>query len=397
MNNYHLNSSIKAKKLKLVSLIKTTIFTLSLILAFPLSAATYKVTFTGRWNASHIVSGSLPDDAHLTTLIGATHQSGKPLWSPSTLASLGIKNVAEQGDISQLMNEINSAITVGTAHSQILSDSISNFPESNSTTFEVPSSHSSISFVSMIAPSSDWFIGVYDVSLKQNGNWMQTLSIDLTPWDAGTKEGDDLDFGLSASNPQQLISKITGFPFIGSPIIANLTFERIDSEPPVNNVSAVCEMGVDPQVIKPNEGTALWWWTQNAISGSIDNGISQPTTAQNWVWIYPSEATTFKMNVTAADGSVSSCETTLRVENATSSEPADCALGTDPEIIQAGEGTALWWWTQNASSASINGFNNIQLSQNYIWLYPTQTTTYKITAMNNDGLVTECETTLIVQ
>jgi hypothetical protein len=313
------------------------------------------------------------------------------------MASVGIQNVAEQGDTSQLMNEISSAITAGTAQGQIVTDSISTFPESNSTTFEIPDSHSSVSFVSMIAPSSDWFVGVHDVSLKQNGNWVQTLSIDLTPWDAGTKDGNDLDFGLSASSPQQLISKITGFPFIGSPVIANLTFERIDSEPPVNSDPAICEMGTDPQVIKQTEGTALWWWTQDAVSGSIDNGIGQLSTTQNWVWIYPSETTTFTMNVTAADGTVSMCETTLVVEGTTSSEPADCALGTDPEIIQAGEGTALWWWTQNASSASINGVNNIQLPQDYIWLYPTQTTTYKITAMNINGVATECETTLIVQ
>ena len=179
--------------------IKTSIFTILMILSVPLNAATYKLTFTGVWNGSHNQSNSLPDNSHLTTLVGATHQSGQPLWMPNTLASLGVKNVAEQGNTSEIMNEINAAILSGTAHSEIITDALFTFPSSSSVTFEVFDSHSHVSLVSMIAPSPDWFVGVYDVSLKQDGNWVETLSIDLTPWDAGTKEGADFDFGFPAT------------------------------------------------------------------------------------------------------------------------------------------------------------------------------------------------------
>ncbi len=378
--------------------IKTSIFTMLMILSVPLSAATYKLTFTGVWNGSHIQSNSLPDNSHLTTLVGATHQSGQPLWMPNTLASLGVQNVAEQGNTSEIMNEINAAILSGTAHSEIITDALFTFPSSSSVTFEVFDSHSHVSLVSMIAPSPDWFVGVYDVSLKQDGNWVETLSIDLTPWDAGTKEGDDFDFGFPATNPHELISKISGTPFVGSPVIGNLTFERIDSEPPVNNEPAICETGVDPQVIKLNEGTALWWWSDNAISGSMDNGIGQITVPSDWVWIYPTETTTFTMNVTAPNGTKSLCETTLIVEGEANPEPPLCTIGSDPEVINAGEGTALWWWTRDAASASVdNGIGDVTLPSNYNWIYPSQTTTYTINTMGADGSSITCNTTVIVR
>lgn len=87
----------------------TTLFGISI----PLNAATYNVTLSGLWDDSH-VQNSLPGGAHFTTLIGATHQPGQPLWSPGTLASEGIENVAETGDISALETEIDAAIAAGT-------------------------------------------------------------------------------------------------------------------------------------------------------------------------------------------------------------------------------------------------------------------------------------------
>lgn len=399
IKNWRENSQAVKKQIKSISAtVKASIFTFLIILSVPLNAATYKLTFTGLWNGSHNQSNSLPDNAHLTVLVGATHQPGQPLWKPNTLASLGVQNVAEQGNTNAIMDEINTAIMSGTAHSEIVTDSLSPLPTSNSVTFEIFDSHSNVSLVSMIAPSPDWFVGVYDVSLKQNGNWVETLSIDLVPWDAGTKEGAEFDFGFPATNPHELIAKIIGSPFVGSPVIANLTFERVDTEPPVNNEPAICETGLDPQVINLNEGTALWWWSDNAISGSMNNGIGQLTVPSDWVWIYPTETTTFKMNVTAPNGTKYLCETTLIVEDAVNPEPPLCTIGSDPEIIRAGEGTALWWWTRDAASASVdNGIGDVALPSNYNWIYPSQTTTYTINTLGADGSSVTCNTTVIVR
>ncbi|MEE9356300.1 MAG: spondin domain-containing protein [Methylococcaceae bacterium] len=400
IKNWRVNSQAVKKQINSISVaVKASIFTFLIILSVPLNAATYKLTFTSFWNGSHNQSNSLPENAHLTVLVGATHQSGQPLWKPNTLASLGVQNVAEQGNTSAIMDEINTAIMSGTAHSEIIADSLSPLPSSSSVTFEVFDSHSNVSFVSMVAPSPDWFIGISDISLKQSGNWVDTLSIDLAPWDAGTKEGADFDFGFVATNPHELISKIIGTPFIGSPVLANLTFERIDSEPPVNNEPVICEIGVDPQVISPNEGTVLWWYTQGGNNLPVlNNGIGQVNEYEGYEWVYPTETTTYKMSVNGRGGQAT-CETTIVVEGATDPVPPLCALGADPQTIRAGDDVPLWWWFQDSViTANIdNQIGSVGDFQGYQWVQPTETTTYTMTVENGGGTTGTCETTIEVE
>ena len=48
----------------------------------------------------------------------------------------------------------------------------------------------------MIAPSSDWFIGLNSFDLQNgSGEWITSASIDLNSYDAGTESGSD--FALS--------------------------------------------------------------------------------------------------------------------------------------------------------------------------------------------------------
>lgn len=47
-----------------------------------------------------------------------------------------------------------------------------------------------MSFVSMIDPSPDWFVGVSRLELcLENGSWVESKVLDLFPWDAGTDSG----------------------------------------------------------------------------------------------------------------------------------------------------------------------------------------------------------------
>lgn len=79
----------------------------------------------------------------------------------------------------------------------------------------------------MVAPSPDWFIGIYDVSLKNGATWVDSLSLDLVPWDVGTEDGTDFSLDNLPTDPQQPITAINGAPFEGSPVIGNLTFELV--------------------------------------------------------------------------------------------------------------------------------------------------------------------------
>ncbi|MEE9336790.1 MAG: ELWxxDGT repeat protein, partial [Methylococcaceae bacterium] len=62
-------------------------------------------------------------------------------------------------------------------------------------------------------------------------------------------------------------------------------------------IPPICETGFDPQTIKKGEGTALWWWSQNAVAGSINKGIGETTIPSDYKWIHPTETTAYTMTV----------------------------------------------------------------------------------------------------
>ncbi len=157
----------------------------------------------------------------------------------------------------------------------------------------------------------------------------------------------------------------------------------------------VCEMGLDPQTINAGQGTALWWWSDSVVSASVNNGIGSVNTPSAFNWIYPTETTTYTMTATGADHSTTTCETTVIVDNSANTRPPICEMGADPQNIELGQGTALWWWSDNVISAKVdNGIGSINVPSDYTWFYPTETTTYKLIGKSEDGTETTCETTI---
>ncbi len=173
---------------------------------------------------------------------------------------------------------------------------------------------------------------------------------------------------------------------------------KINSIAVIPNPSAeppVCDAGADPQKIKQGEGTALWWWTDKALAASIDNDIGFVTIPTDYSWIYPAETTTYTMTTLSENGTQTSCSTTVIVEG--QAAPI-CEMGADPQVINAGEGTALWWWSNSASSASIdNNIGTVTVPTDFTWFYPAQTTTYTMKAVGANGETTQCNTTITVQ
>lgn len=64
--------------------------------------------------------------------------------------------------------------------------------------FRVDSDHHLVSFVSMISPSPDWFVGISALELCQSDcSWLENKIIELYPWDAGTDKGTTYDVNIS--------------------------------------------------------------------------------------------------------------------------------------------------------------------------------------------------------
>lgn len=190
----------------------------------------YKVTFTGTWSgASHPTD--YPSNAHFSPIIGLSHNASTKLFTVGSAASEGIKNMAETGGTSPLDDEINAVIAAGNALDLAKDDG----PTDSGTTTEtfevvVNEKNAYVTFVTMIAPSPDWFIGVNSVNLMENGELVASKTVDASTYDAGTDDG--ANFTSDDSESRGVISMITGAPLgDGTSVkpLGTFTFEKLSN------------------------------------------------------------------------------------------------------------------------------------------------------------------------
>ena len=191
-----------------------------------LTEVTYRVRFDASWSAdTH--PDQFPTNAHFSGLVGAAHAGGTIIWQPGDTASPGIEQMAETGGKTLLRQEIDNLILLGQASSHIDGGGISSSPGSVVTAFVAHASHPFVTLVSMIAPSPDWFVGVNGLSLMQNGQWVDSLTVHLTAWDAGTDSGGSYTSANSDTQPRSPVAALTTPPFLVGgqvPSLGSFTF-----------------------------------------------------------------------------------------------------------------------------------------------------------------------------
>ncbi|MFD0989509.1 spondin domain-containing protein [Mariniflexile jejuense] len=203
----------------------TLLFIISLAFSsktFAQSTASYSISLTTIWNeANHT---SIPANAHWSSLVGATHNTENEFFelgvvSPNTN---GIKDVAELGNNTNFMNEVNTAISLNKADKWLSTGGIGNaIGTFTINDVQVNENFPLITLVSMVAPSPDWFIAVNSVTLRSGNNsvnngWKDTFTLDVFAYDSGTDDGTDYTSLNAVSNPRIGVYKITGFPINGN-------------------------------------------------------------------------------------------------------------------------------------------------------------------------------------
>ena len=156
------------------------------------ATATYRITFNARWtSASH--PGTTPNDAHFSNPVLAVHSVPGAMFGLGAPTSPGVKDVAEFGRTSTLLAELRSNAAV----SQAVVGAGVPAPAIASRSFEITATQDAdmVSLVTMLAPSSDWFVGLRNFDLF-NGVWMQSTTVDAGNYDAGTSGGDN--FGVTS-------------------------------------------------------------------------------------------------------------------------------------------------------------------------------------------------------
>jgi hypothetical protein len=197
------------------------------------ATAMYRVEFEGIWTPQTHPT-NYPSNAHFSALIGGTHATPNLFWSEGTLASPGMKSMAETGGKTILRNEVLSRIGQGVAGVVIESGGIPGAGTgSMSIDFSISQAFPYVTLVSMIAPSPDWFVGTSDAALFVNGGWLPELVVDLQPFDAGTDSGATYASPNAATNPPTMIAELTGYPVSagGLPSLpfATMRFTRLNA------------------------------------------------------------------------------------------------------------------------------------------------------------------------
>jgi hypothetical protein len=188
--------------------------------------ARYRVTFNAEWSAANHPIDFPGASAHFSPLVGNTHSFAGQIWNNGAIATDVIELMAETGGTIILNNEINTSINSGGTESRVNGGGANNI-DSISVEFTVSESHPFFSLVTMIAPSPDWFIGVHDLDLRDNGEWRQNFTMDLLPYDAGTQDGDSFTNPGGDTSPRQPIARITTNPFPNGMRLGNFVFERL--------------------------------------------------------------------------------------------------------------------------------------------------------------------------
>ena len=199
------------------------------------SAAVYTIDFQGGWTTAATPRGR-PSGAHFSRLIGAVHNVGATFLERGETASDGVESMAETGGTSTLTNEINLQVNADPpAALAVLRGTTDNIGPTATRTLSdvrVTTEHPRVTLTTMIAPSPDWFVGVSGLVLydAQDG-WLQTHTVDLYPWAAGTENGTRFSLSNTAAEPRGVITSISGAGKFSAEPIATLTFARQSVSP----------------------------------------------------------------------------------------------------------------------------------------------------------------------
>lgn len=167
--------------------------------------ARYRIEFVANWS-EETHPEQYESSAHFSPFIAYTYDGSEEgrIWTASEVASEGMKVMAETGKPVPLESEIDVKIEAGVAHSRTRGNRIDS-PGFDEGTIDVAQSHPELGFVSMLAPSPDWFVFGNTV-LFDGDMWVPRVVVDLTTYDAGTASGATLTADDIETDPRALIT-----------------------------------------------------------------------------------------------------------------------------------------------------------------------------------------------
>lgn len=126
--------------------------------------AKYKVTFNFKWNKIDFPI-DYPLTAHFPNLIGWSHSPKNTFFKKGSIASEGIKNMAELVATSTLTNELKTKIDQKKGLTNVVGSGLGSVVGEVSIEIGVNKDHSAITLATMLAPSPDWYVAVVNINM----------------------------------------------------------------------------------------------------------------------------------------------------------------------------------------------------------------------------------------
>lgn len=167
---------------------------------------------------------------HMSGLTGATHHGRYVMFADGNTASSGVRSVAERGRSRILRAELEEATERKRVKQVFRADGLAKVPGRMSTTLIVSETHSRVSFITMIAPSPDWFTGLAGIRLRDDAGWRAKATYTLWAWDAGTDRGPTYTSQNDPSQPAESIRLVASPHFLdkgGLKQVGTATFTRV--------------------------------------------------------------------------------------------------------------------------------------------------------------------------
>ncbi len=191
--------------------------------------ARYRLIIEITWRAA-THPFEFPAKAHLSPFVAASHTGRYVMFGDGRTASSGLELVAENGRPTILMQEIAEARRRRRVLDAVVGPDLTHVPGKVSLTVRVDRRRSRISFVSMVAPSPDWFTGVAGIEMRSNGRWIERLTLPLWAWDAGTDSGETFRATNRDTQPRESVRLLATLHFLGDfglRAVGRVTFVRL--------------------------------------------------------------------------------------------------------------------------------------------------------------------------
>ncbi|KAI5646044.1 hypothetical protein NE865_01937 [Phthorimaea operculella] len=148
--------------------------------------AVYNVKLHMMWD-DDIFHKEFPGKAQWSQVFGQSHNRSYALYRVGEVSRPSVLDFIQFGTLDPLMEESEEEPKV---YDQFIAPAVENGEGETETVVFVDGEHSMVSLMSKILPSEDWFIGVDSLDLCLRSSWVDQLTLDLEPMEAGI-EGQD--------------------------------------------------------------------------------------------------------------------------------------------------------------------------------------------------------------